>query len=153
MHSLPPKAKSACIATIVLANAAIVALGALSLLSGGCTLPVDSEPGPVEHWELEGTWCDTRSPQTCLTVRHGTDDPFARYELTVGLCSETGRLTGGLEFSPDTSSRICLPGFTYGLWSAAAAWTPTGLTLEPNQSDGTTEGTVYHPTLELDYVR
>lgn len=154
---------------IILSNAAIIAIGALALLSGGCLIPGGSDD--CEHpaqsqdgrpacykgivaSELDGTWCNQRSPQTCLTVDQ-TSYPRTRYTLTIGLCTERGSLTGGLEFDPDTDSRVCLPGFTSGLWSAAeASFNNTGIYLyDINQSDGTEAGTVYANDLDLSYVR
>lgn len=77
----------------------------------------------VMHNELDGTWCNQRSPQVCLTVDSHSSSlapQTSRYVLTIGLCTETGTLTGGLEFDPDTASRVCIPGFTHDLWSAAS---------------------------------
>jgi hypothetical protein len=156
--------------TITFSSLAIIALTLLS----GCLIPggsqacdTETDDCPIMSSDLEGTWCNQRSEQTCLTViqpySYSTDAPTAgtRYILTVGLCTERGILTGGLEFNPDTSSRMCLPGFTYGLWSAASAsFNSTGLYLydisqcfHPEYCDGTTETTVYANDLDLSYVR
>lgn len=124
---------------IIAANLATLAAALLS----GCAIPGGSDACDtstddclVTANDLEGTWCNQRSPQTCLTViqpySYANDAPTqnTRYELTIGLCTERGTLTGGLEFNPDTASRVCLPGFTYGLWSAASAsFTSHGLYL------------------------
>lgn len=116
---------------ILAANIAILAAALIS----GCQIPGGSEACDtstddclVTANDLEGTWCNQRSPQTCLTVDQTSAQ--VRYTLTIGLCTERGTLTGGLEFNPDTSSRVCLPGFTYDLWSAASAsFTSYGLYL------------------------
>ncbi len=162
-HSLPPKAKKACIMTIVLANAAIIAASLFALLSQGCLIPggseacnTDSDDCPVMASDLDGTWCDSHSPQTCLTVFQYPAG--ARYALTIGQCLEQGELTGGLEFDPDTDSRVCLPGFGYDLWCAlSASFTNHGLYLyDISQCQGQVcdeNAFVYANDLDLSYVR
>lgn len=160
-----PMTQRLCIFTILASNAAIVALGLLSgcAIPGGsdCSVHYDGTPDcdpVVTANDLEGTWCNTRSPQTCLTVDQ-TSYPTTRYTLTIGLCTERGTLTGGLEFNPDTGSRMCLPGFTYGLWSAAeASFNDTGIYLydisqcfHPSYCDGTAETMVWANDLDLEY--
>lgn len=127
----PTKIEKVCMSIIIVSFATIIGLTLLS----GCAIPGGSDTCDtstddclVTANDLEGTWCNQRSEQTCLTVDQTQSG--ARYTLTVGLCTERGTLTGGLEFNPDTTSRVCLPGFTYGLWSAASAsFTATGLYL------------------------
>jgi hypothetical protein len=147
---------------IIAANIATIA--ASLLLSSGCQIPggscdTETDDCLITANDLEGTWCDSRSEQTCLTVsqsRRGT-----RYTLTIGLCTERGRLSGGLEFNPDTDSRVCLPGFNHNLWSASSAsFTSYGLYLydisqcwHPSYCDGTSETMVWANDLDLSYVR
>lgn len=132
--------------------AANIATLAATLLSG-CASQDDT--GPLMHYELEGTWCTAADPvETCLTVIHPSNAPPTQsyYVIQSGLCFETGRLSGGLEFDPDTKSRLCLPNITrHMLYSAAGEWTATGIRLEVNQSDGTVEGTSETLTLEMAY--
>lgn len=137
--------------TIILSNAALLALTLLS----GCLIP----GGTVSSNDLEGTWCNQQANQTCLTIDQTATQ--ARYTLTVGLCTERGSLSGSLEFSPDTTSRTCLPGFTYGLWSASASFTSTGLLLEsisqcqpaPGSNVCDESAFVYADDLDLSHVR
>lgn len=154
-------------ATIILSSAGIIALSLLS----GCLIPGGSCETDKVHYggspdceplvtsnDLEGTWCNQRSPQTCLTVDQRSY-PQTRYTLTIGLCTERGSLTGGLEFSPDTTSQVCLPGFINGLWSSASAtFTNHGLYLyDIDQCQGSVcgpgdTGFVYANDLDLAYT-
>lgn len=103
---------------------------ALALLSAGC-LPLSADT-PIEAYELDGTWC---SYKLCLRVDspHNTGLPFTTYEWESPVCHETGRLTGGLEFTPDTSSSLCVAP-EYDLYSAAGSWTPSGIKLRVDAS-------------------
>jgi hypothetical protein len=157
--------------TITFSNAVIIACTLLSASTQACLIPGGSDDCDtstddclVTANDLEGTWCNQRSPQTCLTViqpySYANDalTSGTRYVLTVGLCLERGRLTGGLEFSPDTDSRMCLPGFEYGLWSAASvSFTSVGLYLyDINQCQGQVcdeDAFVYANDMDLSYVR
>lgn len=135
---------------IVATNLILLAYALLS----GCAPAAD--PGPVMHYELDGTWCSAANPvRTCLHVQHAANNPasVSRYTWERGLCYEGGTLSGGLEFTPDTTSRLCLPFITrHTLYSAAAEWTATGLEISYlNQSDGTDEGTSPSVTYRLDY--
>lgn len=124
----PTKFEEICMYTIIASAAALLALTLSGCQIAGGSCDTETDDCPVTANDLEGTWCDSRSPQTCLTVDQS--QPTVRYTLTIGTCTERGSLTGGLEFNPDTGSRVCLPGFTYGLWSAASAsFTSTGLYL------------------------
>lgn len=80
-------------------------------------------------YELDGVWCTPATPdEICLIVNssQATGLPNARYTWETPGCRENGTLTGGLEFDPDTASRLCLaPG--YSLYSAAAQWAASGL--------------------------
>lgn len=136
-----------------------------ALAVSGCTLePCDNpdsdgsnscEP-PVKAINIEGTYCTDANPQEiCLTViQPYSNVPNApartRYLLSNGLCFEMGYLDGGIEFTPDTTSRLCMPGVTeYGLYSASGDWTATGLRLFVSQSDGSSDP---EPTvLEMHY--
>lgn len=132
---------------MVLTNAAILA----AILLSGCSAATSD--GPLMHYELDGTWCTSAAPvETCLTVIHPTDSPPASsyYVLSRGLCYEQGHLTGGLEFTPDTTSRLCLPNITsHSLYSASGEWTATGIRLAIDQSDG--RQTSETLTLEMDF--
>lgn len=92
--------------TYIYTHGAILALAALCLLSG-CSIGND---GPVMAYELHGTWCTSAEPlETCLLVDQNTS-PIT-YIWYVGDrygnagCTESGVLTGGLEFWPDTIGR------------------------------------------------
>lgn len=120
-----------CLRTII--GAAL--LLAASPYTTGCLPSLANDP-PVMSYELDGTWCSTATPvETCLTARstHSTGLPMARYWWTQPTCQETGTLSGGLEFSPDTTSRLCLAPDTY-LYSARAEWSASGLSIEVDQS-------------------
>jgi hypothetical protein len=118
---------------------------AIALLACG-TLP----SGPLMAYELDGVWCDRESPQTCLSVIPSS--PAAHYVWQVGLCFETGRLTGGLEFTPATDSRLCLAP-DYGLYSASGKWTTTGIRLELDTATNDDRANGFQPTrtVELEY--
>jgi hypothetical protein len=119
-----------CLRTIV----GSVLLITASPYTTGCVAPSDS--ASVMSYELDGTWCSTATPvETCLTVRstHSTGLPWARYFWTLPTCQETGTLSGGLEFSPDATSRLCLAPDPY-LYSASAYWSASGLSIEVDQS-------------------
>jgi hypothetical protein len=119
-----------------------------TLLATACQWEPASD-GPIMAYELHGTWCNQDSERVCLTVSLPQDTglPTSRYVWAVGTCIETGKLTGGLEFQPDTNSRLCLAP-EYDLYSAGAEWTGSGLKLELDASTGE-----HHTiTLELDYV-
>lgn len=100
-------------------------LGILCLCA--CEIPGGTGDGSLEHWELDGgMWCTTAVPvETCLSVNDG------RYLLERGLCVERGRVNGGLEFSPDTDSRVCMPGVeAFGSYDAEAYRTAVGIDLQ-----------------------
>lgn len=123
----------------------------------GCGWEFPHNDGPVQAYELHGTWCSKALPeQICLIadVTTGTYIWYAGNDLGDANCSETGRLTGGLEFWPDTDSRLCLAP-EYDIYGAAGEWTATGLRLivdtvgnEERAMTGDGKGRV----LELDYV-
>jgi hypothetical protein len=122
---------------------------AASPYTTGC-LPALADDPPVMAYELDGTWCTFALPvQTCLTVRsaQSTGLPTARYWFTQPTCQETGDLTGGLEFSPDTASRLCIAPDPY-LYGARAEWTASGLSLEVDPSPSTNETIL----LDMHYV-
>ena len=91
-----------------------------------------ADTGPVMAYELQGKWCTTvgtdhmTGSEVCLTV----DEPrgFIPYTWTIngGQCVENGRLTGGLEFTPDTDSQLCLAP-EFGPYFAVCEWSATGL--------------------------
>ena len=137
----------------------IIATTALIATPQACSAP--TSPGLAYAYELSGKWCNTEQPQVCLAVmqpdefnapRQVTSTPAtatAHYVLQVGQCFETGSLIGSLKFDPDTHSRICLPGFTYGPYSAQTTFTPAGLSLSNiNQSDGSRVSTAGDLELE-----
>lgn len=103
-------------------------------------------------YDLDGTWCTTSTPdEICLTVRQTS--ATARYWFSTPTCQETGYLTGGLEFTPDTTSRLCLAPEP-SLYSASGHFSGSLLVLELDQSpqairanqDGDTL------TLEMTYI-
>lgn len=130
-------------------------IGASILLAGCSASPwanEDGASGPVMSYELDGTWCTTATPdEICLTVRQ--TDATARYWFTLPTCQETGYLAGGLEFTPDTTSRLCLAP-EYGLYSAQAHFSGPYLILELDQSPqhvkANQDGSKL--TLEMSYV-
>ncbi len=121
---------------------------------------VCDEPGngPIEHYELDGTFCTDAAPERiCLTVSHPANLPpsMAAYTLTMNQCVEHGLLSGGLEFQPSQPSSVpCLPAIPEfaDIYSAAGEWTATGIRLSVNYSDGTAEGTSETTVLEMHYV-
>lgn len=111
-------------------------IATLLALSTGCLSAEDT--GPVLWSELEGQWCsDATAPlgTTCLEVRLDTsyNSRYIWTTHTPSNCTETGVLTGGLEFSPDTATRLCLAPDA-SLYSASAEWSATGLRLELDAS-------------------
>lgn len=121
-----------------------------------CVFPGD--PGqPVMAYELHGTWCTKALPvQTCLIADRDTETYiwYVGDDLGNASCSEAGRLSGGLEFWPDTDTQLCLAP-EYDIYSAAGEWTATGLRLivdtvgnDERAMTGDGKGRV----LELDYV-
>lgn len=113
-----------------------------------------SDPLPVMSYELDGTWCTTATPdEICLTVRNSHPDmpgSSARYFWSSSTCQEIGTLTGGLEFWPDTASRLCLAP-EYDIYSASAQFTPAGLRIELDQaSNNVRASTRDYPRLTLD---
>lgn len=129
-------------------------LAALFLASyvTGCA----EEDGPIMAYELQGMWCTKALPeQTCL-IADGIHDSYIWYvgnDLGDATCTESGRLSGGLEFTPDTDSQLCLAP-EYGLYSAAGEWTATGLrlTVDTLPAEGRARRDDPGLTLDLDYV-
>jgi hypothetical protein len=77
---------------------------------------------PVLASELAGTWCD-ESGRVCLTAT-----VQGSYTWQSGGCLETGRLTSGLEFTPDSTSAMCYA-IDDSLYSGSVDWTDTGLSV------------------------
>jgi hypothetical protein len=100
----------------------------------GCSARPFSD-GPVQSYELDGSWCTNDGSQVCLTVRssQSTGLPEARYWWSKPGCQETGDLTGGLEFTPDTDSRLCIAPEP-SLYSASAYWNASGLSITVDQA-------------------
>ncbi len=96
-----------------------------SLALAGCLPSLPNQP--IESYELDGTWCNTAPNRTCLTVDQSSYP--SHYTWQQGTCTEHGILTGGLEFTPATDSRLCLAP-EYDLYSAGAQWTATGITID-----------------------
>ncbi len=131
----------------------------IASLTTGCLIPGGSDDtSPIEHYELNGTWCTDANPvQTCLSVDHYDSDPpsVSHYLLEQGQCYEHGLLSGGLQFSPTQPGSVpCLAAIPEyaDLYSAAGEWTATGIWLRVVYSDGTAEGTSETTVLEMHYV-
>lgn len=111
----------------------LLALALLSLPACGTWyLPDDTaNQGPIESYELDGTYC---SYKLCLTVTPAqqTGLSTAIYQWSSPACNETGRLSGGLEFTPDIGPLCMAP--EYALYSAAGSWTATGIELKVDVS-------------------
>lgn len=83
-----------------------------------------SDSGPVMASELEGSWCeepDSRGAALCLSVQQSLDGRVW-YRWGSWQCSESGMLTGGLEFTPVEGSCI-----SNQFYSASVDWTNTGI--------------------------
>lgn len=113
---------------------------------------------PIMHYELDGKWCSPATPlQYCLEVfsQQNSGLPYDSYiwSITGSSCVETGKLTGGLEFTPDTASRLCVAPEP-ALYSASAQWHPAGLHIEIDQSPiscrSQPDSLCAHETLTLD---
>lgn len=127
-------------------------VGALLFQLTHCGPFAPSDNRPVMAYELDGTYCTTATPdEICLTVRQTAT--FTRYWWSTPTCQETGTLTGGLEFWPDTASRLCMAPDPY-LYSAGAQNTPSGLaiTIDQSPSEDRANGINETITLELNYV-
>jgi hypothetical protein len=136
----------------------LLAYAIAAAMSQGCS----GEPGPVMAYELYGTWCTFAEPdETCLLVDNGPMDRgsgeitymwYVGYTLGNARCFEAGVLTGGLEFTPDTDSRLCLAP-EYGLYSAGGEWTGYGLRLIVDTLPGEQRAMADDPgrVLELHY--
>lgn len=130
----------------------IIALALLTIPACGTWYWPNTSQGPIEAYELDGTYC---SYKLCLTVTPAqqTGLPTAIYQWSSPACNETGRLTGGLEFTPDIGPLCMAP--EYDLYSAAGSWTATGIKLEVDASTNEVRAGNGQPietvTLELEY--
>lgn len=91
-----------------------------------------SDSGPVMATDLEGVWCqepDARGEALCLSVQQSLDGKVW-YRWGSWHCSESGILTGGLEFSVVEGSCFGMP-----VYSASADWTKSGLEVFPDNSE------------------
>lgn len=130
----------------------IIAL--LSLLLFACS----SADGPIMAEDLHGTWCGYTdvNEETCLIVDFLTTPVtyiwYVGDPLGNATCSETGALTGGLEFTPADGSDLCLAPES-ALYSAGGSWTDSGLRLELDTTTGQERANGNQPqrVLELDY--
>lgn len=128
-----------------------IILLAIAFLALACSAPFEDDE-PVMAYELDGQWCTVGDvPQVCLTVVQAPG--HVAYVWQAGLCFEHGRLTGGLEFTPNTDSRLCVAP-EFDLYSATGVWTGTGLrlTVDASPGDDRASGLITHSTTyELAY--